>query len=430
MKSNISWIYFIARRYLKKNKATRGISHISFGFAIAGITGGVLALIIIIAVMNGFQLGFIESILEISSYHIRAETKNQTELYDLIPQIKNENGVLSVTPFAELEALSRKTDADRGSGIVLAIRALDMEYAKLDTRMMERLAFMEGGFNLDDEGAVLIGVEAARKLGVHLNDTINVLCISGNNPLLSSAEENNLTITGIFQSDYYEYDTTLAFINLKFANILDETSTVSLGIKIKDRFQDSIIIGKIQRLVTNNNITLKSWRSYNRAFYGALRTEKLFMFILVGLIFIVVGLNIYQSQKRLVLERTEEIALLRTIGASPINVRLIFTVDGCIIGGTGATLGTLSGVLISLNIDGFFTALEAIVNTFIGIVNSGGDFAIFSPTIFYLKEIPARLIPQEVIIIFLFGFLSSAVSSFFASKRASRISPQEVLRSE
>jgi lipoprotein-releasing system permease protein len=213
-----------------------------------------------------------------------------------------------------------------------------------------------------------------------------------------------------------------------------------LGVKLKSRWQDRAGIEQVRK-VLDEGARVFSWRDYNRAFFGALRTEKLFMFILVGLIFIVVGLNIFQAQRRSVLERREEIGLLRAMGATDRAVRLVFVWDGCIIGMAGAGTGMLLGLLIANNIAAFFSILEGLVNFGIHILNiiaspflgaeaADEGFAIFSPTIFYIKEIPSRLIPHEVLIIFLFGFFSALLAAWFASGRVSRTRPAEVLRYE
>jgi lipoprotein-releasing system permease protein len=183
-----------------------------------------------------------------------------------------------------------------------------------------------------------------------------------------------------------------------------------------------------------------SWRDYNKSFFGALRTEKLFMFILVGLIFIVVGLNIYQAQRRAVLERREEIGLLRAIGGGEWAVRFVFVCDGALIGFTGSAAGLLLGLLIASNIQFFFSVLEGVVNFFIRLLNmlagllgmgaAAGDFAVFSPAVFYIKEIPSRIISGEVVLICAFGFLSALLAAWYASGKVSRIRPAEVLRYE
>jgi lipoprotein-releasing system permease protein len=143
-----------------------------------------------------------------------------------------------------------------------------------------------------------------------------------------------------------------------------------------------------------------------------------------------------------VLERREDIGLLRAVGAADRAVRLVFVWDGFLIGITGAGLGVLLGLLIASHIGTFFTILEGLVNFFIHIVNliaglfgggggvGDGDFMLFSPAIFYIKEIPSRIIPSEVVLIFLFGFLSALLAAWFASGKVSRTKPAEVLRYE
>jgi lipoprotein-releasing system permease protein len=161
------------------------------------------------------------------------------------------------------------------------------------------------------------------------------------------------------------------------------------------------------------------------------------MFILVGLIFIVVGLNIFQAQRRAVLERREEIGLLRAVGAGDLAVRLVFVWDGFLIGLSGAGSGLVLGLLISTHISAFFGLVEGLVNWCIGLVNllsgsfSGSSgFTVFSPAVFYIKEIPSRIIPREVLLIFMFGFVSALLAAWFASGRVSRTKPAEVLRDE
>jgi lipoprotein-releasing system permease protein len=242
-----------------------------------------------------------------------------------------------------------------------------------------------------------------------------------------------------------------AFINIDRAGVLSGgTPDLFLGVKLKSRWQDRAGIEQVRRTLRplvrasqapDHIPSVSSWREYNRAFFGALRTEKLFMFVLVGLIFIVVGLNIFQAQRRSVLERREEIGLLRAVGATDMAVRLVFVWDGFIIGITGAGIGILPGLLIAGNITVFFSILEGLVNSVINFLNAvsspflgsgaaGEGFAIFSPTVFYIKEIPSRIIPYEVLIIFLFGFFSALLAAWFASGRVSRTRPAEVLRYE
>jgi lipoprotein-releasing system permease protein len=408
--------------------------------AVLGIATGVLALIVIIAVMNGFQLGFIESILEISSYHLRLENFPQEKTSKLQESMLAIPSVKTAIPFKEFQALAR---GERTGQQAVIVRGLKNNTMETDKGMKNRLDFEEGFFDISDNKSILLGTELARRLGLEVGDEVTIFSISG---ILSAENEgaalDTFEIKGIFMTGYYEYDCSWAIVNIESPCFAVNESDLKMGIKLSNRFNDGHVMEQAERKISESgfeNVRITSWRDYNRAFFGALRTEKLFMFILVGLIFIVVGLNIFQAQRRSVLQRREEIGLFRAVGGTKNAVRFVFALDGAIIGFTGATLGLCFGMIIALNIQQFFSIVEMIVNGFIGVINilagffgigRAGDFAFFSTRIFYIKEIPSRVIPHEVIIIFLFGFLSAFSASWFASQKTVKIQPAEVLRYE
>ena len=425
-----TWVLFVASRYIFKGRSSSPV------LAVLGIGIGVLALIVIIAVMNGFQLGFIESILEISSYHIRLESfpeENAGELREMLLSIP---GVNAAVQFKELQALARGA---RSGQHAVAVRGVKNDTLSMDREMERLLDFEAGSFDLSDDYNVLIGAELAQRLGIMIGDVITLYSITG---ILSAEDEGgleNFTVTGIFRCGYYEYDYSWVFLNIDSISFLDTDSDLKIGVKLVNRFQDRNLLEQVNRKLLNSGyegVKLSSWRDYNRSFFGALRTEKLFMFILVGLIFIVVGLNIYQAQRRSVLQRREEIGLLRAVGGSQRSVQFVFILDGAIIGFAGACLGLISGLLIASDIQRFFTLVETIVNFFINLVNliagaaASRSFEIFSPAVFYIKEITSRILFYEVAAIFMFGFLSSLVAAWFASRKVLKIQPAEVLRYE
>jgi lipoprotein-releasing system permease protein len=406
--------------------------------------------------MNGFQMGFIESILEISSYYVRLENLSRNpppEERAWIEKIKALPGVKAAVPFREVQALIR----GEGGQQAAVIRGLGKNAALEDPAMAEKLFFEKGSFNLEREDSILLGAELALRLRVEPGDTVQLISI-GTDFSGSAAGENGgdggiaqalFTVRGIFRSGFYEYDLGWGFINFEKAGTLGGEG-YTLGIKLQDRWKDrktSAAAAELmaaepggsppegaERVETEGTGTgtprVKTWRDFNRAFFGALRTEKLFMFVLVGLIFIVVGLNIFQAQRRIVLERREEIGLLRAVGAGDRAVRLIFVWDGFIIGITGSAAGSALGLLISFNIAAFFTLLERGINGILYVLNLSGDFAVFSPTVFYIKELKARVIPHEAALIFLFGLVSALGAAWFASGKVARIRPAEVLRYE
>ena len=456
--ANFKWIGFIAKRYVSKNGSRFSTSSV---LAILGIAIGVLSLTVIISVMNGFQLGFIESIIEISSYHIRIDNFPQSN-HVLISEIQKLTGVQSAVPFTETKGILKSFDdgqtgpfatgGERQSAAL--VRGLPADALDRDTNMASRLSFESGGFYMEQTGGILLGAELAAALGLRLGDVCEFVSITGFFPLDGREREAVFTVRGIFRTGFYEYDSSWAFINLDDALALEGGGLpvtnadvgCTLGIKIKNREADRQIAHTIEELVETtlgeeamrtNNIRVSSWRDYNKAFFNALRTEKLMMFILVGLIFIITAMNIYYSQRRSVLERSEEIGLLRAIGAAPFAVRLIFALNGFIMGLLGSTFGMVPALLIVTHISGFFSILENAVNAVITLLaylfsgaSTGNNYEVFSPAVFYLKEIPARVIPREIVFIYLFGFLSAVAAAFLASKRAAHIRPSEVLRYE
>jgi lipoprotein-releasing system permease protein len=309
--------------------------------------------------------------------------------------------------------------------------------------MAARLEFEEGSFDLSGERNVVLGAELARRLGVRTGNEVSLYSIPA---LFADSDEytglRTFTVTGLFRTGFYEYDTSWVFVNIESAAAFSDTGPI-LGLKLKNRFHDKKTLELARKSLEGQagleKAEFTGWRNYNRSFFGALRTEKLFMFILVGLIFIVVGLNIYQAQRRSVLEHREEIGLLRAVGGGERAVRMIFVCDGAIIGLTGASAGLVLGLIVASHIPLFFTVIEHIVNFFIHIVNSiagffdagwVGGFSFFSPAVFYIKEIPSRIIPQEAVLIFMFGFFSALLAAWFASRKTSRILVAEVLRYE
>jgi len=428
-----NWTLFVASRYIFKGRSNSPV------LAVLGIATGVLALIVIIAVMNGFQLGFIESILEISSYHIRLDSFSEEKIGELKEIVLSVPGVKAAVPFREFQALAK---GKRSTQHAVLVRGLEKNTMEIDEAMRSRLDFEKGSFDISGTDFVLMGAELARRLSLGVGDEVTLFSLTG---ILSAQEDESgldtFIIKGVFRTGYYEYDSSWAFINIENRAFLTNESGLYLGVKLSNRFQDRHSLEQIKKKLPAGfeDVKLSSWRDYNRSFFGALRTEKLFMFILVGIIFIVVGLNIFQAQRRSVLQRREEIGLLRAVGGSEREVQFVFVCDGAIIGFSGAALGLALGLVVSFNIPEFFTLVENIVNTFMGIINSlmrffgigwAENFAVFSPSVFYIKEIPSRILAHEVIIIFMFGFLSALTAAFFASRKVTKIQPAEVLRYE
>ncbi|MDR2510612.1 MAG: ABC transporter permease [Spirochaetaceae bacterium] len=436
MKIN-TWIAFVAARTFSGKRSKSSASSI---LSIFEIGAGVLALTVIIAVMNGFQLGFIENILEISSYYVRVENVPVKNIASLVPEIKKVNEVTAVVPFVETQGIMSGAIEDGHCAALLRGFPPGVEWE--DAGMMNHLEFVQGGFYIQQEDSILLGAELAARLNVEAGDSVTFISISNLIPQAGEDEADTggeFIVRGIFRTEYYEYDASWGFISMERAALIEgNTETCTIGIKLKNRYHDIIAADAIKKITAGTpGAEVRLWRDFNKSFFNALRTEKLLMFVLVGLIFIVVALNIYQAQRRTVLERSEEIGLLRAVGAPDFSVRWVFALKGLIIGFSGATGGMILAILISTNIQAFFSFIEALVNTVthaVYIVSTGflpeGDFAVFSRRIFYISEYTARLLLHEVLFIYFFAVISAFAATWRASGKISKIKPSEVLRNE
>lgn len=432
---NVPWIVFVARRYFKAKRRDRGIA--SGLLSVAGIAVGVMTLLSVLAVMNGFQMGFIEDILEVSSYHLRVSPAEAggtvEELTDTIAALRP---VLSAVPFAESKTLIIGNFTEPRA---CAVRGVPPDVMSRDGGFREQVEMVRGAFDIEDGASIVLGDELARYLGVRVGERVSLLTVPSRPSLLMRPEERSFRVSGVFRTGYYEYDVGLGFVGLSTMRDISPRTPVRIGVKLRNRFRDRSVRLAVQQAVGERAVAVASWREYNRAFFGALRMEKLLMTVLLGLIFVVVGVNIYHSLRRSVYERIEEIGVLKATGASGGTLMGVFVVDGVLIGGSGAVLGLVLGLLVAYNVNQIFAVTEILVNGLLAVVQQvfapfvggGGDgFSLFSPMYFYLTEVPATVLFGETLLIFVFAVLSAVAAAYFASKHIVRIKPAQVLRYE
>jgi len=391
-------------------------------FSVVGVTVGVATLTAVLGVMNGFQLGFIESILEISSYHLQLEMPGGGRLdQQALERLRRLPGVRAVVPFSEHQLLAEGRLDPRGC----LLRGLPAGVAFLDAGFAAGLALADGTLDLDGPAQVVLGAELARYLGVGVGDAVGLLALGDG----LAPERRTYLVTGLFRSGYYEFDLGWAFARL------GAEDPVRYGIKIRNRFRDREAAQEVRRALGAGGYRLESWREFNRAFFGALRMEKLTMMVLIGLIFVVVGFNIYHGLRRAVRERFEEIGVLKALGATDGAVRRIFLAEGLAIGLAGGALGLALGLLASANVNGLFRAVEWLVNAAGALIARlaapiGERFSLFSPAYFYLSEVPSRVLFAEAFLVVLFALGSCAAAAGFAARATRNIRPMEVLRFE
>jgi lipoprotein-releasing system permease protein len=467
----VRFVAAVALRYFQARRRSAGAA--STALSVLGVAVGVMTLVAVLGVMNGFQLGFIESILEVSSYHLQVEGDLPPALLPgVLARLRGLPAVRAAVPFAEQQVIMEgRYQGQRGC----LIRRLPESVAELDPGFRGRLEMVEGSFDLGQRRSLLLGVELARHLGVSVGDTVSVLALEGGSFSAFAPVRRTYLVAGLFKSGYYDFDLGWAFGSLedlwadsapagtegaaaggaaagdagagreadaaasRAASGAAPPPALTIGVKIRNRFRDREAAAEVRRALGERGYRVVSWREFNRAFFGALRTEKVMMMVLVGLIFVVVGFHIYHSLRRSVRERFEEIGVLKALGASDASVQNVFVLEGLLIGLAGGGLGLVAGLLVSANINALFAGVEAVVNFFAVLVLRllsplagirGEPFSLFSPAYFYISEIPSRVLFHEAFLIVLFAIASCSLAALFAARRVRAVRPAEVLRYE
>lgn len=426
--SELKWVLFISKRFaLVDNK---GKSALTTWFSIAGIAFGVMTLIVTMSVMNGFQMGYIESILEVNSYHIRAMVGNKYD-NDFEEYVRNLDAVSTITPFLEAQALYvGKGGRQRG----VMIRAIPRNINEIDKGFVEKLNLVAGDLDFSLNNSVVIGRDLARGLNVTVGDKINLFALSGGSDVDLISDDRILVVEGIFYSGYSEINSMFSFVSLEEGyELLGDNTNHYYGIKITNQQFDGHVIELLKK--KNSEYDFESWRSYNRSFFGALQIEKNALMLLVFLIFIVVGVNIFNGMRRMVFERREEICVLSALGGKSKYVQYIFIMQGILIGLGGTIPGLLLGLLLSTKMSSIFVLISRAsynIRLFLNMLFSPEKISEVHRNLIYLNYAnnPSRIICNEVLRICVFGILASVIAAWIASRNIQKLSIAEVLRDE
>ncbi len=422
------WIAFVSRRFSRVDRDGR--SAVTSFFASLGICFGIMTLIVVMSVMNGFQMEFKDAIMEVSSYHIqvRGVTDDMEERF--ASWCKSEKDIVSATPFYEAQSFM----ASSGGQAAALIRALPHDIVETDAGFARETLMVSGSFSIEDEDAIVLGSSLADSLGVRTGSEVTLLALSGGSDVALLSRTRRFRVTGIFYSGYADINASYAFINLESGKKnFGRSAEKTYGVKLRCESFDSHIIGKIKTFFPT--LTAVSWREYNRSFFGALRVEKNMLMILVLLIFVVVAINIYSGMRRLVYERRREISILAALGGKGGEIKSIFILRGFFTGCAGAAGGVLLGLLICVNIGGVFLfASEALYRTqyFFTLLFSPENAAFIreNPMFMLYASVPARIFPFEVFMIALFGIASPLAASYAASRDILKMTVAEVLHDE
>ncbi|MEA1935470.1 MAG: lipoprotein-releasing ABC transporter permease subunit [Thermodesulfobacteriota bacterium] len=425
----MSYELFIGLRYLRAKRKQAFVSIITF-ISIAGISLGVAALIIVLAVMNGFEAELRNKILGINSHIVLMEYGGSIKDYKkVMSEIGEVEGVVASTPFIYSQAMLKRGHSV--SGVVL--RGLSTESAK---RVINLGKMEEGSVDyLSEKGrktiqlkadvvsfpGIVIGKELARNLGAFLFDTVSVLSPMGvSTPMGMVPRMKKFLVVGIFDSGFYEYDSSLAFLSLKECQKFLNMGDIVTGIEINvvNIYKAKKIAEAIEKKL-GYPYWARNWMQMNKNLFSALKLEKRVMFIILSLIVLVAAFNIICTLIMVVMEKNRDIAILKSMGATAKSIMKIFILQGVIIGTIGTILGSAFGLAVALNLEKVSLSIEKLFG-----------FSILPKDVYYLSELPSQVNYGDVFIIVVGTMLICFLSTIYPSLRASRLDPAEALRYE
>ena len=427
--SSVKWIFYVSRRFSKVDR--KGGSKVTSFLASLGICFGVMTLITVISIMNGFQMSFIDSIMEVSSYHLRVTGFELENSYEFASFCQNHNEIKTVTPFYEAQALMVGRNGSQGAGL---IRAVPENIMAEDEGFRKEAVVWSGDFDLSKPDSIVLGSELARRLGLRTGSTVNLFALSGGNDVNLISNDRIFTVTGIIRTGYADINASYAFININDGiKYFGSGAKLIYGLKLNSTKSDNLVSYDIKKQFPESDV--ESWKSYNRSFFGTLKIEKNMLMLLVFIIFIVVGINIFNGMRRRVYERREEISILKAFGGSNGKIQSIFIMQGFLTGFKGAIPGLVLGLLLSMNMSEVFLMMSKIVY-FIQLfmvkltMPASAPFVRENSMYMIYANIPPRVFVNEVLIITIFGIFSSLLAAWAASSGVLKLTVAEVMRDE
>ncbi|MFP5358347.1 MAG: lipoprotein-releasing ABC transporter permease subunit [Gammaproteobacteria bacterium] len=408
---------FAGLRYTRAKRRNHFISFISLA-SMLGIAIGVTALITVLSVMNGFERELRTRILGMASHATISAVRGGLEDWPrAAAQALDHPEISGVAPYIEGEGMVRV--GGELSGTLLRGILPDEEPgvseigAHLKAGTLRDLA--PGAYNL------VMGYELARSLGVGVGDKVDLMIPQASvTPAGVLPRFRRFTVSGIFQVGMYEFDRGMVFIHLADAQALLRMGDSVTGVRLKlhDLFQAPRVSRELAETMSGVYY-VSDWTRSHANFFRAVRTEKMVMFIILSLIVGVAAFNIVSTLVMVVQDKQSDIAILRTLGASPRSVMAIFMVQGSVIGIIGTLLGVAGGVALALNVERIVPLLEMLM---------GQPF--LSPDVYYISDLPSELKRGDVLRISLLSLALGLLSTLYPAWRASRVQPAEALRYE
>ncbi|WP_370587127.1 lipoprotein-releasing ABC transporter permease subunit [Undibacterium sp. LX40W] len=416
---NLSFEWLVGLRYTRAGKRSSRNSFISFIslISMAGIALGVAALIIVLSVMNGFQKEVRDRMLSVLP-HI--------EVFDasgVIPDWKltakeaeKHTSVLGAAPYVDAQSMIINDGVMRGAILRGILPEEEPKVSVVATKMKagKLTDLKEGAFN------IILGIELARAMHVGIGEKVTLAAPEGQiTPAGTIPRLKAFTVVGVFEAGHYEFDSGMAFIHLNDAQkFFRQDAPSGVRLKIKDMLQAPQVAFELSHTL-GGSLIARDWSQQNSNYFAAVKTEKTMMFIILTLIIAVAAFNLVSTLVMTVTEKQADIAILRTLGASPLSIMKIFMIQGGLVGLFGTALGVISGVIVALNIDVIVPFIERLL---------GVQF--LNKEIYVISTLPSDLHWPDVWAIGGIAVVLAFLATIYPSWRAARVKPAEALRYE
>ncbi len=416
----IPYELIIGWRYTRAGRSSGRNGFISFisGVSMLGIALGVAALIIVLSVMNGFQKEVRDRMLSVVS-HIElsaADGQGLPDMDHLLQQVAQHPQVLAAAPFVGQQALIARGEDMRGA----QVRGIDPQREVLVADFMQQIPSETLHTLQPDSFNVILGAELASILGVKAGDSVTLVAPGGQvTPAGVLPRLKQLHVSGVFDSGHYEYDATLALMHVQDAQRIFRLESPS-GLRLKiNNPQDARWVAYELATQLGSDVVVRDWTRQNRSWFAAVQVEKRMMFIILTLIVAVAAFNLVTTLVMTVTDKRADIAILRTLGASPKSIMAIFVVQGATVGVLGTLLGLALGLGVALNIDVIVPAIEHALNT-----------SFLPRDIYLINRMPSDPQSGDIWPIALISLAMAFVATLYPSWRASRVQPAQALRYE
>jgi lipoprotein-releasing system permease protein len=413
---NLPYELQVGWRYLRAGRGGRRNAFISFisGVSMVGIALGVAALIVVLSVMNGFQREVRDAMLSAIA-HIEISRYDQGPAQDwqaLAELARRDPRVTGAAPYVASQALLARGEAMRG----VMVRGVD---PALEPQVTPMAARAQGLQDLAPRSwRVLVGQELARQLGVQVGDSVTLLAPGGNTtPAGLVPRTRGFTVAGIFQAGHYEYDAGLVLMHAEDAALFFKTGGMSgVQLRLADLHQARTVTAALQPQL-GVDWRLADWTRANPTWFAAVQVEKRMMGIILTLIVAVAAFNLVSTLVMTVTDKQSDIAILRTLGATPRSIQGIFMLQGAFAGVIGTAVGVGLGLLLAFNVDVIVPAIEGLLGV-----------RFLPPTIYLISQMPSDPQQGDIVPIALVSLLLALLATLYPSWRAARVQPAQALR--